>query len=171
MRLVPCFICRTDTRLARVNRHQGLFYFDASFRPVPLEQHFIGVKGKAGSMASRAALDNACFDKVSELLRAGHQVMVFVHARKDTVKTAQTLREKAAMEGILDLLDPNENERYGSFKRDMGSSRNREMKELSGVGFGCVSFLPPAGLILSGSIMRACCARTGTFRSGCSRPT
>lgn len=70
------------------------------------------------------------------MLKAGHQVMVFVHARKDTVKTAQTLREKAAMEGILDLLDPNENERYAGFKRDMGSSRNREMKELSGVGFG-----------------------------------
>ena len=64
--------------------------------------------------------------------------MVFVHARKDTVKTAQTLREKAAMEGILELLDPNENERYSGFKRDMSSSRNREMKELSGVGFGSV---------------------------------
>lgn len=48
----------------RVNRYQGLFYFDASFRPVPLEQHFLGVKGKPGSMASRNGLDNAAFDKV-----------------------------------------------------------------------------------------------------------
>lgn len=48
----------------RVNRYQGLFYFDASFRPVPLEQHFIGVKGKAGSIASRTGLDLACFEKV-----------------------------------------------------------------------------------------------------------
>lgn len=62
--------------------------------------------------------------------------MVFVHARKDTVKTAQTLREKAMAEGIIDLLDPNENEKWGAFKRDMGSSRNREMKELAAVGFG-----------------------------------
>jgi len=31
----------------KVNRYAGLFYFDASFRPVPLEQHYIGVKGKA----------------------------------------------------------------------------------------------------------------------------
>ena len=80
--------------------------------------------------------------QVAELLRAGHQVMVFVHARKDTVKTAQTLREKAQMEGILDLLDPNENEKYPSFKRDVGSSRNREMKELSGIGFGLVFAIP-----------------------------
>lgn len=51
----------------RVNRYQGLFYFDASFRPVPLEQHFIGVKGKPGSVASRTGLDNATFDQVSEI--------------------------------------------------------------------------------------------------------
>ncbi|KAM0749869.1 Sec63-domain-containing protein [Meredithblackwellia eburnea MCA 4105] len=120
----------------RVNRYQGLFYFDASFRPVPLEQHFIGVKGKPGSIASRTGLDNATFEKVADLLKAGHQVMVFVHARKDTVNTAQMLREKAQQEGIMDLLDPNDNERWFGFKRDIGSSRNREMKELAGVGFG-----------------------------------
>jgi antiviral helicase SLH1 len=52
-------------KINRVNRYQGLFYFDASFRPVPLEQHFIGVKGKAGSMLSRNSLDSACFDKAN----------------------------------------------------------------------------------------------------------
>ncbi|KAI5477077.1 DNA/RNA helicase, DEAD/DEAH box type [Pseudohyphozyma bogoriensis] len=119
-----------------VNRYVGLFFFDSSFRPVPLEQHFLGVRGKPGSIASRNGLDNAAFDKVAELVKAGHQVMVFVHARKETVKTAEMLREKAAAEGILDLLDPKENEKWGTFKRDMGSSRNREMKELAETGFG-----------------------------------
>jgi hypothetical protein len=71
--------------------------------------------------------------------------MVFVHARKDTVKTAQTLREKALAEGLADLFDPNvssSGEDIGSkwqgFKRDLASSRNREMKELAAGGFGCV---------------------------------
>ncbi len=32
-----------------VNPYQGLFFFDSGFRPVPLEQHFIGIKQKAGS--------------------------------------------------------------------------------------------------------------------------
>ncbi|KAM0787951.1 hypothetical protein ACM66B_006155 [Microbotryomycetes sp. NB124-2] len=120
----------------RVNRYQGLFYFDASFRPVPLEQHFIGVKGKPGSAVSRGNLDQAAFDKVAELLRAGHQVMVFVHARKETVKTAQMLREKAQEEGILDLLDPSGEDAFGNFKADLWASRNREMKELAIQGFG-----------------------------------
>ncbi|GAA5949316.1 hypothetical protein JCM21900_005602 [Sporobolomyces salmonicolor] len=122
-----------------VNRYTGLFFFDSSFRPVPLEQHFVGVKGKPGSPASRTNLDNAAFDKVAELVKAGHQCMVFVHARKDTVKTAQMLREKAQAEGILDLLDPSaseSNDKWLGFKRDLASSRNREMKELAASGFG-----------------------------------
>lgn len=64
--------------------------------------------------------------------------MVFVHARKDTVKTAEMLREKAKEEGIIDLLDPIDHEKWAGFKRDMGSSRNREMKELATTGFGLV---------------------------------
>lgn len=62
--------------------------------------------------------------------------MVFVHARKDTVKTAQMLHEKSREEGISDLLDPVDHEKWAGFKRDMGSSRNREMKDLAALGFG-----------------------------------
>ena len=32
-------------------------------------------------------------------MRRGHQVMVFVHARKDTVRTAQALRDLAIKAG------------------------------------------------------------------------
>lgn len=119
-----------------VNRYQGLFYFDQSFRPVPLEQHFLGVKGKVNSSASRENLDIATFDKVSDLLRDGHQVMVFVHARKETVKTAMMLRDRVKAEGMHDLVDATLNDKYNLFKRDVGQSRNREMRELFQDGFG-----------------------------------
>lgn len=49
----------------RVNRYQGLFFFDSSFRPVPLEQHFIGVRGKVRSETSKRNMDQVVFDKVS----------------------------------------------------------------------------------------------------------
>ena len=42
----------------------GLFYFDASYRPVPLEMQFIGVKDK-NAFAARNTQDDVCFDKVS----------------------------------------------------------------------------------------------------------
>ncbi|KAA1125325.1 hypothetical protein PGTUg99_004087 [Puccinia graminis f. sp. tritici] len=120
----------------RVNRMQGLFFFDSSFRPVPLEQHFIGVRGKPNSATSRTNLDKATFEKVSELVKEGHQVMVFVHARKETVKTAQMLKEKAMEEDILELFDPTEHASFDSFKRELSASSNRQMKELIQDGFG-----------------------------------
>ena len=76
----------------RVSRQTGLFYFDSSFRPIPLEQHFLGLRGKPGTAQARKNLDAVTYEKVSKLVEAGHQVMVFVHARKETVKCAFSLR-------------------------------------------------------------------------------
>ena len=125
----------------RVNRYRGLFFFDSSFRPVPLEQHFIGVKGKVNSPQSRLNHDKATFEKLSTLLEQGHQMMIFVHARKETVKTATTMREMCKEEGLLDLLTRAREEgpvaaKINMFRRDLMESRNRELKELFETGFG-----------------------------------
>ena len=42
----------------------GLFYFDASYRPVPLAMQFIGATDK-NIMASKSVMDEVCFQKVS----------------------------------------------------------------------------------------------------------
>lgn len=73
---------------------------------------------------------------MSDLLRDGHQVMVFVHARKETVKTAMMLRDRVKAEGLHDLVDATLNDKYNLFKRDVAQSRNREMRELFLDGFG-----------------------------------
>ncbi|OBZ76331.1 putative helicase mug81 [Grifola frondosa] len=119
-----------------VNRYKGLFYFDSSFRPVPLEQHFIGVKGKPGSPQSRKNLDRVTFEKVSELVREGHQVMVFVHARKQTVKAAEAIKEAALADGILDDFSCEDHPSYSMFRKNLSESRNKEMKQLFDNGFG-----------------------------------
>ena len=122
--------------LRSVNRHTGLFYFDSSFRPVPLEQHFIGVKGKPNSPTSKRNLDKVVYEKVSELVREGHQVMVFVHARKETVKAAEALKEAAQADGILDDFSCQDHPQFDFFRRDIGQSRNKEMRQLFDLGFG-----------------------------------
>ena len=120
----------------KVNLLAGLFYFDGSFRPVPLEQHFIGVKGKAGSKISRDNIDATAFEKVKDMLEQGHQVMVFVHSRKDTVLTAKTFIQKATDEDCLDLFDCSQVEGYSNAIKDLRSARGRELKELVPKGFG-----------------------------------
>lgn len=120
----------------KVNRYAGLFYFDASFRPVPLEQHFIGVKGKAGSKQSKENMDNVAFDKVKEMLERGHQVMVFVHSRKDTMGTAKMLHQKAMEQMCSELFDPSGHPRYEQAARDMNTSRSKDIRELLSKGLG-----------------------------------
>lgn len=120
----------------KVNRMAGLFYFDQSFRPVPLEQHFAGVKGRPGTRAAMENIDAVAFEKVRAMLEKGHQVMVFVHSRKDTFKTATTLYEKAVSEFAVDLFDPTLHEHYDQAVRDMKNSRGRELRELLPKGMG-----------------------------------
>ncbi|KAF2208108.1 hypothetical protein CERZMDRAFT_101800 [Cercospora zeae-maydis SCOH1-5] len=120
----------------KVNRMAGLFFFDQSFRPVPLEQHFIGVKGKPGTKTSRDNIDNVAFEKVKDMLECGHQVMVFVHSRKDTVKTARTLYEMATEQGCTDLFDPSLAEGYTQALKDVKQSKGREIRELVAKGMG-----------------------------------
>src|SRR5437667_10780969 len=91
--------------LLRVNRMAALFYFGEAFRPVPLEKHFIGVKGKAGSTTSNTNLERAAYDKVVKLVQEGHPVMVFVHARRDTMSTARKLHDAAMQEGTAGFFD------------------------------------------------------------------
>ncbi|KAG9014090.1 hypothetical protein FRB90_005597 [Tulasnella sp. 427] len=120
----------------RVNRYTGLFYFDQSFRPVPLEQHFIGVRGKLNSPQQKKNLDRIVYEKVLELVQEGHQVMVFVHARKETVKSALALSETILLEGVADDFDPTGHPQWDGFRREISASRNKEMKELFDQGFG-----------------------------------
>ncbi|KAK4043400.1 Sec63 Brl domain-containing protein [Parachaetomium inaequale] len=119
-----------------VNKRAGLFYFDASFRPVPLEQHFIGVKGKPNSKQSRDNIDQVAFEKVREMLEQDHQVMIFVHSRRDTQATAKMLYEKATDDACVGLFDPSMHEKYEMAMKDVKSTKAREIRDLVPKGLG-----------------------------------
>lgn len=62
--------------------------------------------------------------------------MVFVHARKETVNAAKKLKEQAIEEGMSTFFDPSDHPKCGIYRRDISTSRNKEMKELFDAGFG-----------------------------------
>lgn len=62
--------------------------------------------------------------------------MVFVHARKETVKTAMGLREASLLEGNSDDFICEDHPQMPLFRRNVGESRNKEMKMLFDSGFG-----------------------------------
>ena len=121
----------------KVNRMAGLFYFDASFRPVPLEQHFIGVKGRSGTKAQRENMDATVFEKVKDVLKGGKQAMVFVHSRKDTVNTARMLYQMALDDNCVDLFAALPGDlAYERAARDLKNTRSKELRDLIPKGFG-----------------------------------
>ncbi|OWB67958.1 hypothetical protein B5S30_g3328 [[Candida] boidinii] len=150
-----------------VNRNVGMFYFDQSFRPVPLQQQLIGVKAKAGSKQARESLDQVTYDKLLNMLYQDHQVMIFVHSRKDTVNTARTLIKMAADRSESYLFDCSESEKFTFFEREVAKNRNKDLRELFNGGFG----VHHAGMLrsdrnlveklfLSGSIKTLVCTAT-----------
>lgn len=121
-----------------VSRQVGMFYFDQSFRPVPLKQELLGVRGKAGSKVARENIDKVSYEKLVQNVSQGVQVMVFVNSRKDTVKTARTFISMAQKLNDSDYFDTSKTcPEYDKIKREMGSkNRNKDMKELFQYGFG-----------------------------------
>eukprot|EP00897_Mesotaenium_endlicherianum_P001872 jgi/Mesen1/1712/ME000138S00568 len=119
----------------RVNVDTGLFFFDASYRPVPLAQQYIGVS-EHNFAARNTLMHEICYSKVLEAVKRGQQAMVFVHSRKDTVKTARILVEIAQKHAESGLFDCADHPMFGLMKKDVAKSRNRELAELFDSGLG-----------------------------------
>lgn len=128
----------TDVALfLKVNPATGLFHFGPAYRPVPLTQTFIGVS-KNNVQERNALMLQICYDKALAALRRGKQVMVFVHARNDTVRTARALLEMANKNGTIEEFRPNleEHPRYALSQKEVNKSKSSEVREFFAGGFG-----------------------------------
>ncbi|PIA58140.1 hypothetical protein AQUCO_00500228v1 [Aquilegia coerulea] len=119
----------------RVNPGTGLFFFDSSYRPVPLSQQYIGIS-EPNFVARNLLLNEICYNKVVESLKQGYQTMVFVHSRKDTGKTAKTLIERPRRMDEMNLFENDTHPQFELIKRDVHKSTNREVVENFKFGIG-----------------------------------
>ncbi|KAF5375631.1 hypothetical protein D9757_008508 [Collybiopsis confluens] len=78
---------------------KGLFYFDSSYRPCALQTQFIGITEKK-AIKRYQVTNQVCYEKTLESLKSRNQVLVFVHSRKETGKTARYLRDTALGETV-----------------------------------------------------------------------
>jgi activating signal cointegrator complex subunit 3 len=122
----------------RVNS-KGLFYFDRSWRPVPLEMTFAGVTVGKNSMKQKLKLNEIAYEKCAHALARNRQVLVFVHSRKETVKSAQAISELARKNGTSELFSPSQDDasNYKLKLRDVSKSKNKDVRELYTIGMGC----------------------------------
>ncbi|WMV35434.1 hypothetical protein MTR67_028819 [Solanum verrucosum] len=117
----------------RVDLNKGLFHFDNSYRPVPLAQQYIGITVKK-PLQRFQLMNDVCYEKVTSV--AGkQQVLIFVHSRKETTRTARAIRDTALA-----------NDTLGKFLKENSLNReillshtdlvkNNDLKDLLSYGF------------------------------------
>ncbi|OJJ46243.1 hypothetical protein ASPZODRAFT_16841 [Penicilliopsis zonata CBS 506.65] len=118
----------------RADPVKGLFHFDGSYRPCPLKQEFIGVTDKK-AIKQLKAMNDICYTKVLEQVgQRNNQMLIFVHSRKETAKTAKYIRDKAL-----------ENETIGQILRSDAASRAILAEEAESVDDASLKDLLPYG--------------------------
>jgi antiviral helicase SLH1 len=77
------------------------------------------------------------YRKALASVQAGHQVMIFVHSRSDTARTAAAVAELARNDNCeLYFSRCADNPGYDVIKQKVARCRNRELQDLFGHGFG-----------------------------------
>lgn len=111
----------------------GIFSFDGSYRPVPLEQRFVGLKVVANTQKQQNMMIEAVYEKVLEQVKNDKQVLIFVHSRRDTIKTGEDLRIMAIHNKHLEHFEVC----YSlNSKKEVEKSKNKDLKFLFEAGFG-----------------------------------
>ncbi|KDR19736.1 putative U5 small nuclear ribonucleoprotein 200 kDa helicase [Zootermopsis nevadensis] len=117
----------------RIKQETGLFYFDNSFRPVALEQQYIGVTEKK-ALKRFQVMNEIVYEKVME--HAGrNQVLVFVHSRKETGKTARAIRDMCLEKDTLGKFLREGSASMEVLRTEAEQVKNHELKDLLPYGF------------------------------------
>lgn len=116
-----------------LKENDGLFVFGSHHRPVPLTQTYIGLKEKK-AMKRLATLNRVTYEKVLD--NAGrNQVLVFVHSRRETVRTARMLRQFAMDEDTLVRFLQEDSASREILQTEAESLKTQELKDLLPYGF------------------------------------
>jgi pre-mRNA-splicing helicase BRR2 len=119
----------------RVDVNKGLFYFDSTYRPCPLRQQFIGVTEKK-AIKRFQIMNEVCYEKVLDQVSQDNPVMVFVHSRKETAKTAKFLRDLALeRQQQAQFINPNGASR-AVLEEESAKVNDASLKDLLAFGFG-----------------------------------
>jgi pre-mRNA-splicing helicase BRR2 len=114
-------------------RKEGLFYFDNTYRPCPLAQQYIGITVRK-PLQRFQLMNEICYEKV--MAAAGkHQVLIFVHSRKETAKTARAIRDAALANDTLSRFLKNESASQEILGTHADLVKSSDLKELLPYGF------------------------------------
>ncbi|KAG2647950.1 hypothetical protein PVAP13_1NG004400 [Panicum virgatum] len=114
-------------------RNESIFHFDNSYRPCPLAQQYIGITVRK-PLQRFQLMNEICYEKV--MAAAGkHQVLIFVHSRKETAKTAKAIRDTALANDTVSRFLKNESASQEILGTHAELVKNNDLKDLLPYGF------------------------------------
>jgi pre-mRNA-splicing helicase BRR2 len=117
----------------KVDRKKGLFHFDNSYRPCPLAQQYIGITVRK-PLQRFQLMNDVCYEKVMNI--AGkHQVLIFVHSRKETAKTARSIRDTALANDTLGRFLKEDSASREILQRETEVVKSNDLRDLLPYGF------------------------------------
>ncbi|KAI8610960.1 Sec63 Brl domain-containing protein, partial [Chytriomyces sp. MP71] len=120
--------------LLRVDPKHGLFFFDNTYRPCPLQQQYIGITEKK-ALKRFQLMNEICYEKVME--EAGkNQILVFCHSRKETAKTAKALRDMAIEKETIGQILRQDAASREILQTEAASVKNADLQDVLPYGFG-----------------------------------
>jgi pre-mRNA-splicing helicase BRR2 len=118
----------------RVKPEKGLFFFDHSYRPVPLQMQYIGITER--NAFKRFQLQNEiCYEKAVIQRKNGNQMLIFVHSRAETGKTAKALRDLALERDELSYFVKEGGATQEILREELGTVKNADLREVLQYGF------------------------------------
>ncbi|SPO28171.1 probable ATP dependent RNA helicase [Ustilago trichophora] len=118
----------------RVNPKSGLFYFESNYRPCPLKQEYVGITEKK-AIKRLLVMNEVTYEKTLD--QAGkNQVLIFVHSRKETAKTAKFIRDRAMEKDTLNRFLPPSPASQEVLRSELDNVTDGDLKDVMPYGFG-----------------------------------
>lgn len=118
----------------RVKPDKGLFFFDHSYRPVPLQMQYVGITER--NAFKRFQLQNEiCYEKALVQRENGNQMLIFVHSRAETGKTAKALRDLALERDELFNFVRDGSGTQEILREEAAGAKNPDLKNVLPYGF------------------------------------
>ena len=117
----------------RVDLKTGLFFFDNSYRPCPLNQQYIGISEKK-AIKRYHLMNEITYDKVMESV-GKEQILIFTHSRKETARTAKIIRDMAIEKDTIGQILKNDSASQEILQSESATVKNEDLKDILPYGF------------------------------------
>ncbi len=120
-------------KLLRVD--EGLFYFDSSYRPSPLQQCYVGITARKAVKRFKI-MNDIMYEKVKSQVMASNQVIVFVHSRKETVTSGRLIVDRSIEDESIGHFMQHDSPSYNTIQAELGDVDSEVLKSLLIRGVG-----------------------------------